>query len=108
MRKNDEDPAVSSTSDETLSDIRKLSIRCRDILHQLSADDGSVDRPEAREVMANFNIWATNMGVFREGQQSLASRLKSAPQISDLVQQLLVALERDLGSPNIHPKATDI
>ncbi|KAJ4123170.1 hypothetical protein NW768_009698 [Fusarium equiseti] len=36
------------------------------------------------------------MGVFRDGQQSITLRLKSAPQISGLVQQLLAALERDL------------
>jgi hypothetical protein len=48
--------------------------------------------------MASFNIWAANMGVFHEGRQSLTSRLKSTPDISELAQQLLVALKWDLGS----------
>ncbi|RSL41640.1 hypothetical protein CEP54_015754 [Fusarium duplospermum] len=96
MEKNKEELAVPLTSDETLSDIRELSIRCRELLHQLSADDGPADGAEARELMAGFNIWAANMGVFRDGQQSLTSRLKNAPQICELVQQLLMVLERDL------------
>lgn len=100
MEGNDEEPTVAQTSDETLSDLRKLSIQCRALLHKLSANDGPTDTDgaEARELMASFNIWAANMGVFREGRQSLTSRLKSAPEISELVQQLLVALKRDLGS----------
>ncbi|KAI0881979.1 uncharacterized protein GGS22DRAFT_171263 [Annulohypoxylon maeteangense] len=92
MEGNDEEPIIDHTSDKTLSDLRELSIQCRALLHQLPATAG----PEAIDLMASFNIWAANMGVFREGRQSLTSRLKSAPEISELVQQLLVALKRDL------------
>lgn len=91
--------AVPTTSNETLSDLRELSIRCRELLHELSTDDGgaaTAEGLEARELMATFNIWAANMGVFREGRQSLASRLQSTPQISELVRQLLELLKRDL------------
>ncbi|KAK2032674.1 hypothetical protein LX32DRAFT_167054 [Colletotrichum zoysiae] len=96
MESNDEDAAIFSTSDNTLSALRELSIRCKGLLHQLSAYDGLAGGAEARELKASFNIWAANMGAFREGQQSLASRLKSAPQISRLVQQLLLTLQHDL------------
>lgn len=106
MEKNDEELAISPTSDVTLSHTRDLSIRCRELIHQLSAEDGSTDGAEARELMAGFNIWVANMGVFRDGQQSITSRLKSAPQISELVQQLLAVLERDLGNTRLPPKAT--
>ncbi|KAI1453987.1 hypothetical protein F4805DRAFT_441186 [Annulohypoxylon moriforme] len=92
MEENDEEPKIDQTSDKTLSDLRDLSIQCRALLHQLPANAG----PEAGELMASFNIWTANMGVFREGRQSLTSRLKSAPEISELVQQLLTALKRDL------------
>ncbi|RSL95715.1 hypothetical protein CDV31_013773 [Fusarium ambrosium] len=94
MEQHDEGLEVSPTSDETLSDIRELSIRCRELLNRLSTDDGPADGTEARDLTASFNIWLANMGVFREGQQSLTSRLKNAPQISELVQQLLMALKQ--------------
>lgn len=86
------------TSDSTLLDLRELSIRCRALLHQLSTDDGVDNGVEIRELKASFNIWAANMGVFNEGRQSLASRLKSVPKISKLVQQLLLVLQHDLGN----------
>ncbi|KAL2678788.1 hypothetical protein Neosp_009539 [[Neocosmospora] mangrovei] len=88
-------------SGETLADIRETSIRCRELIHQLSDDDDLDDRVEARELMSGFNNWAANMGVFREGQQSLTYRLGSAPQISELVQQLLVTLQRDLDDDEV-------
>ncbi|KAI0446278.1 hypothetical protein F4803DRAFT_568292 [Xylaria telfairii] len=98
METNNEESTIAQTSDETLSDLRELSIQCRELLHHLSVNNRptSTDGAEARELMANFNTWAANMGVFREGLQSLNSRLKSAPDISKLVQQLLIALQRSL------------
>ncbi|KAK2009326.1 hypothetical protein LZ32DRAFT_620768 [Colletotrichum eremochloae] len=93
--KNEEGLAVP-TPDGTLLDIRELSIQCRELLHQFSTDDSPAEGAEARELMASFNIWVANMGVFHEGRQSVASRLRSAPQISELTQQLLVVLKHDL------------
>ncbi|KAK1965186.1 hypothetical protein LY78DRAFT_107567 [Colletotrichum sublineola] len=93
--KNEEGLAVP-TPGGTLLDIRELSIQCRQLLHQFSTDDSPDEGAEARELMASFNIWVANMGVFHEGRQSVASRLRSAPQISELTQQLLVVLKHDL------------
>ena len=94
-----EESTLLQTSDVQLSNLRELSIPCRALLHQLSASNrrANTDVLEARESMASFNIWAANIGVFREGRQSLTSRLKSAPEISRLGQQLLSTLKRDLG-----------
>lgn len=102
MNNDNGDLAGPPTSDETLSDIRELSTRCKELLRQLSTDYGPGGLVEVRDMMARFNIWAANMGVFREGRQSAASRLKNAPQIAELVHQLLVALRRDLGSSILH------
>lgn len=99
MQDSDEELVDYETSNETLEDLRELSTGCRDLLHQISAEDGAEDQAEARELMASFNIWAMNMGAFRDGQQSIAARLRSAPQISKLVQQLLVVLKLELGNP---------
>lgn len=98
MESRDEDSAISPTSDDALLVLRDLSIQCRELLHQLTADGGVAGGAEAGELKASFNIWAANMGVFREGRQSLASRLKNAPQISRLVQQLLMTLRHYLGN----------
>lgn len=110
METSDEKLGVSPTSDETLSGLCELSVQCGELLHQLSTDDGldDGDRAQARDTMAGFNIWAADLGVFCDGRQSLASRLKSVPKISELVQRLLVALRRDLGKfkPLIPKKAT--
>ncbi|KAI5925583.1 hypothetical protein F4810DRAFT_659187 [Camillea tinctor] len=80
MEANYTKPKIDQTSDETLSDLRELSIQCRALLHQLSANNEPIDtvRVEAREAMASFNIFI------------------SAPEISELVQELLVALQFDL------------
>ncbi|KAM0414538.1 hypothetical protein ACHAPT_013618 [Fusarium lateritium] len=96
MASQDDAPSIAQASGETLSDLKETSIRCRALLHKLSAEDGPTNGVAAREQMASFKIWAANMGIFREGRQSLASRLKGAPEISELAHQLLVALERDL------------
>lgn len=96
MSVEDEKQSLPQLSEETLSDLRELSIRCRELLHGLSTHDGA----RVREQMASFNIWAANMGVFRKGQQSIASRLSSAPDISKLIQQLLETLKRDIGNQN--------
>ncbi|KAI0543458.1 hypothetical protein F4679DRAFT_577614 [Xylaria curta] len=98
MEENIEEQIIAESSNETLSDLRELTIQCRALLHQLSFINRPThtDRAEASDLMASFNIWAANMGVFRTGRQSLTFRLKSAPDISKLVQQLLVALKRNL------------
>ncbi|KAK1254167.1 hypothetical protein MKX08_008162 [Trichoderma sp. CBMAI-0020] len=88
----DEAQHYPQLSEERLSDLRESSIRCRELLHQLSIHDGA----RVRDQMASFNIWAANMGVFRQGQQSIASRLSSAAEISKLVQQLLDTLKRNV------------
>lgn len=83
--------AVSTGS----QDVRDVTIRCRELLHHLSLKDD--DEMVAKELMASFNVWAANMGVFRQGRQSLASILRSAPQIKEIVYQLLRVLKNDLG-----------
>lgn len=97
MANDAEELDTASTTDETLPDLRGLSILCRGLLRRLSATDVSVDAAEARDVMASFNLWAANMGVFRNGHHSLASRLKNTPQISGLLHRLLLMLRHDLG-----------
>ncbi|UKZ64246.1 uncharacterized protein TrAtP1_005465 [Trichoderma atroviride] len=92
MMSEDEKQHYPQLSEERLSDLRESSVRCRELLHQLSIHDGA----RVREQMASFNIWAANMGVFRQGRQSIASRLSSAPEISKLIQQLLETLKRDV------------
>lgn len=97
MSAKDKEQHFPQLSEETLSDVRELSIRCRELLQRLSVHDGA----RAREQMASLNIWAANMGVFRQGQQSIASRLSSAPEIGKLIQQLLKVLSRDIGNQNL-------
>ncbi|KAI4599466.1 hypothetical protein KJ359_001908 [Pestalotiopsis sp. 9143b] len=154
-----EERALPSTSSDTLSSLRSLSIQCRELLHKLHFEDdkahhaftnsghiltesepvASITSPppnkldqapsgripvrvtrdvggdglgddsvnlqalelpeqvDAEEMTASFNIFMANLGVFREGQQSLEVRLKSVPQLSNLTQRLLLALKRDLG-----------
>ncbi|KAF4463390.1 serine threonine kinase [Fusarium albosuccineum] len=93
---NHDDAPSSEASEETPPDLKEISVRCRALLHELSTSGNASNALAGTELMASFNIWAANMGVFRQGQQSLASRLRSAPDIRELVHQLLVALERDL------------
>ncbi|KAI1192322.1 hypothetical protein F5X97DRAFT_341081 [Nemania serpens] len=90
-----EEPTTAQTPNETLADLRELSIQCRAILRQLSADDEPTGA-EAEKWTASFNVWAADMGVFHEDQQSLTSGLKSSPDVCEMVRQLLVALKRDL------------
>ncbi|KAL7929061.1 hypothetical protein V8C35DRAFT_284694 [Trichoderma chlorosporum] len=82
-------------SDQTLSDIRATSLRCKERLHNLSNDHSAdaADTAEAAEQMANFKLWAAELGVFGEGRQSMAQCLTGVPHISTLVGQLLVDLE---------------
>lgn len=98
MESGIEDQTLLSTSNEALSTLRELSIQCRELLQQLSAKNDPADDAHADELAPSFNIWMANMGVFREGRQSLEARLKSAPQVSELVRKLLVVLKRDLGT----------
>ncbi|KAF7517070.1 hypothetical protein G7054_g13929 [Neopestalotiopsis clavispora] len=91
-----EEQTLPPTSNDALSTLRELSIRCRELLQQLSARNGTAEKAETEGLATSFNIWMANMGVFREGRQSLESRLRSAPQTSELVRQLLMVLKRDL------------
>ncbi|CAJ0549768.1 Ff.00g033810.m01.CDS01 [Fusarium sp. VM40] len=91
-----DDSSVLPTSKQTLSGIRELSIRCRDLLNQMSTLDSITDAADARDIMTSFNIWAANLGIFDEGRLSVAYRLKDAPQVSHLTEKLLIELERYL------------
>ncbi|KAF5005981.1 hypothetical protein FDECE_7607 [Fusarium decemcellulare] len=95
MSSQDDEPSTQNLS-ETLSNVKEISIRCKALLLELSADDRPTNGFAAREQAASFNTWAANMNIFREGQQSLAYQLRSAPEIGELAHQLLVVLERDL------------
>ncbi|KIL92993.1 hypothetical protein FAVG1_04174 [Fusarium avenaceum] len=91
-----DDSSVLPTSKQTLSGIRELSIRCRDLLNQMATLDSITDAADARDIMTSFNIWAANLGIFDEGRLSVAYRLKDAPQVSHLTEKLLLELERNL------------
>lgn len=93
-----DDSSVLPTSKQTLSGIRELSIRCRDLLNQMATLDSITDAADARDIMTSFNIWAANLGIFDEGRLSVAYRLKDAPQVSQLTEKLLIELERYLGN----------
>ncbi|KAL7919928.1 hypothetical protein ACQKWADRAFT_329278 [Trichoderma austrokoningii] len=92
MSVEDEKSDFPQLSEETLSDLRELCHRCKELLDILSSRDGA----RVEDQKARFNIWAANMGVFRGGQHSIASRLSSAPEIIRLIHQLLVALKRSI------------
>ncbi|KAM0552645.1 hypothetical protein ACHAPJ_007742 [Fusarium lateritium] len=96
MENQVDDSSVLPTSKQTLSNIRELSIRCRDLLNRVSTLDSITDAADARDTMTSFNIWAANLGVFEEGRLSIAYRLKDAPQVSHLTENLLIELERHL------------
>jgi hypothetical protein len=98
MENQVDESSVLPISKQTLSDIRELSIRCRDLLNQMSTLDFVTDAANARDIMTSFNIWAANMGIFDEGRLSVAYRLKDAPQGSHLTEKLLIELERHLGN----------
>jgi hypothetical protein len=67
--------------------------QCRNEFTKLSAD---VQDTWARDQMAQFNMWAANIGVLAKDQQSLDFRLKDIPAMHRLIRQLLKALEEDL------------
>ncbi|CEJ93522.1 hypothetical protein VHEMI09103 [[Torrubiella] hemipterigena] len=52
-------------------------------------------------------MWATTSGVFRNGQQSLVTRLKSSLEMSVLHQQLLLSLEACLSRVKLHENEED-
>lgn len=94
----DEDAKIAPLpSDAVLTDLRDSAVQCRKLLHELSACDNAATY-EAEEMMAAFNILAANMGIFRQGQHSLAARLQNVPEIASLARQLLDALQRHLGN----------
>ena len=88
------------SSDETSSDIRVLANQCRQVAHQLSYGDTSIetDVVQAKRVLDCLKVWAGNTGLFREGRQSLTSRLALLPQMREMFQRLLVSLKLILGS----------
>ncbi|KAL8376138.1 hypothetical protein RB595_007312 [Gaeumannomyces hyphopodioides] len=93
---DDEDAKIApSLSNTALAVLRDSATQCRQLLHELSARDDTATY-ETEEMMAAFNILAANMGIFRQGQHSLASRLQNVPEIASLVRQLLDALQRHL------------
>jgi hypothetical protein len=96
---NDDDDAKIAPlpSSAVLTDLRDSAVRCRKLLHELSAADDAATY-EAEEMAAAFNTAAANMGIFRQGEHSLASRLQNVPEIAGLVGQLLGALQRHLGN----------
>ncbi|KAF6831808.1 ankyrin repeat protein [Colletotrichum musicola] len=102
MTDDDEERISPLLSDSALTDIRDSAVQCRKLLHKLSTacsvatDDATTY--EAEEMMATFNILAHNMGIFRQGHHSLASRLQNVPDISSLVRQLLDTLQHHLGN----------
>lgn len=104
MDDNNEDDAKIAPLPSTslLTDLRDSALRCREILRKLSSVEGSMGSA-AEEMMATFNILAANMGIFRQGQHSLVARLQSAPEVADLILQLLDALDRRLGISNQLP-----
>ncbi|KLU81030.1 hypothetical protein MAPG_00125 [Magnaporthiopsis poae ATCC 64411] len=93
---DDDDAKIAPLpSDVALAVLRGSAMQCRKLLHELSAGDDAAAY-ETEDMMAAFNILAANMGIFRQGQHSLASRLQNAPEIASLVRQLLDALQRHL------------
>ncbi|CEJ94647.1 hypothetical protein VHEMI10166 [[Torrubiella] hemipterigena] len=86
--------------DEVLDDIRSTSRACQELLERLRDADSSEDRsgsyPDASRELTSFSIWASGVGAFRHGQQSLASRLKTSPETSNMMKQLLLSLKDDL------------
>ena len=98
MENQVDDSSVLPTSKQTLSNIRELSIRCRDLLNRVSTLDSITDAADARDTTTGFNIWAANLGVFEEGRLAITYRLKDAPQVSHLTENLLIELERHLGN----------
>lgn len=87
--------------DEVLDDIRSISRACQELLERLQDAECSEDRsgphPDASRELTSFTIWASGVGAFRLGQQSLASRLKTSPETSNMMKQLLLSLKDDLG-----------
>ncbi|KAI1173275.1 hypothetical protein F4777DRAFT_558292 [Nemania sp. FL0916] len=103
MEGNDGISTITQTSDKALSDIQGVSTECQKLFWKLSINRPiNTTEPVMSDLMAAFNAWAANMGVFREDQLSLVARFKSAPDISKLIQQLLGALKRNLEKV-LHP-----
>lgn len=78
--------------DDSLS-LAARAAQCRNEFIKLSAD---VQDIWARDQMAQFNMWAANIGVLAKDQQSLDFRLKDIPAMHRIIRQLLKALEEDL------------
>ena len=83
---------------ESSSSLATRSLACREQLKKLATswEDCHTQNGWARNQTAQFNIWATNIGVFAEGHHSLDYRLKDIPETGELIALLLSALEKDL------------
>lgn len=97
----EENSVLPVAQDEVLDEIRSTAQACQKLLERLQDTNLAGTRAdsytEASRELTSFNIWASGVGAFRHGSQSLASRLKSSPETSHMVQQLLFSLKTDLG-----------
>ncbi|KAK5656654.1 hypothetical protein OQA88_4634 [Cercophora sp. LCS_1] len=90
---NGDSTQMSLESDS--SEITALVARCKHHLSTVSSSN-TESAPEARVQLARLNVWASNMGVFSAGRQSLVSRLSGSHETRKLILHQLVSLEATL------------
>lgn len=73
----------------------KCDVQFENLLMLLSRTNNT-DQRAFLEQQYRFEQWTRYLGVFADPQASLDSRLDSAPDIRDLVLELLVVLERNI------------
>ncbi|KAI0860593.1 hypothetical protein F4860DRAFT_503923 [Xylaria cubensis] len=76
--------------------IYKLSYECESLFDQLVNHATTINPGLCAEFQQRFAIWASNLGVFVRKSQCLDTRLRSLPDLQDLVARLLDILRRSL------------
>ncbi|KAL7892165.1 hypothetical protein HDV64DRAFT_265247, partial [Trichoderma sp. TUCIM 5745] len=92
MSVEDETQHLPQLLEETLADIRELSTRCEELLQELSTHGGV----RVKNLLAIFKSQTEDMGVFGEGQQSIASHLSSAPKFVTNIHRILKLLKCEI------------
>ncbi|KAF3289921.1 hypothetical protein TWF970_003664 [Orbilia oligospora] len=88
-----------ASDEDDIPQISDLAGECEDLFEDLQSLLSGISDKASRVVQGcqqRFERWASYLGVFAAPQASLDSRLKSTPDIRDLVIQLLLTLKRNI------------
>ena len=89
-----DDPELEVLPDAS-QDLAELGDQCRKLFEGREGWDAS-SRRWLDDQSAQFNIWATNIGLFADGQRALLVRLSGLPEIRTTIYSLVDALKHEL------------